>query len=46
MNTDKLAIIAVTERGRDLAITLTKTVAATIFVPGKHCNEQTNSLTP
>lgn len=46
MNTDKLAIIAVTERGRDLAITLTKTVAATIFVPGKHCNEQSNSLTP
>ncbi|EHL2563585.1 cobalamin biosynthesis protein CbiG, partial [Listeria monocytogenes] len=26
MSTDKLAIIAVTERGRDLAITLTKTV--------------------
>ncbi|EHL2824240.1 cobalt-precorrin 5A hydrolase, partial [Listeria monocytogenes] len=46
MSTDKLAIIAVTERGRDLAITLTKTVAATIFVPEKHCTEQTNSLTP
>lgn len=32
MSTDKLAIIAVTERGRDLAITLTKTVANLRFL--------------
>ncbi|MBF2477068.1 cobalt-precorrin 5A hydrolase [Listeria marthii] len=46
MSTDKIAIIAVTERGRDLAITLAETVAGTIFVPEKHHNEHTHILTP
>ncbi|EAH4448809.1 cobalt-precorrin 5A hydrolase [Listeria innocua] len=46
MNTDKIAIIAVTERGRDLALSLTKTVPGTVFVPEKHKNEQTVVLTP
>lgn len=46
MNTDKIAIIAVTERGRDLALSLTKTVPGTVFVPEKHKNEQTAVLTP
>ncbi|MBC1403593.1 cobalt-precorrin 5A hydrolase [Listeria welshimeri] len=46
MNIDKLAIIAVTKRGRDLAITLTKKIPATIFVPEKHQNEDTLALTP
>ncbi|UHP11246.1 cobalt-precorrin 5A hydrolase [Listeria marthii] len=46
MSTDKIAIIAVTERGRDLAITLAETVAATIFVPEKHHNAHTQILTP
>ncbi|MBC1570494.1 cobalt-precorrin 5A hydrolase [Listeria sp. FSL L7-1426] len=46
MSTDKIAIIAVTERGRDLAITLAETVSATIFVPEKHRNEQTHALLP
>ncbi|MBF2519160.1 cobalt-precorrin 5A hydrolase [Listeria marthii] len=46
MSTDKIAIIAVTERGRDLAITLAETVVATIFVPEKHHNEHTHILMP
>ncbi|MDT0048611.1 cobalt-precorrin 5A hydrolase [Listeria cossartiae subsp. cayugensis] len=46
MSTDKIAIIAVTERGRDLAINLTETVSATIFVPEKHQNENTHALLP
>lgn len=46
MNTDKIAIIAVTERGRDLAISLTERVPGTVFVPEKHQNEQTTVLTP
>lgn len=46
MSIDKIAIIAVTARGRDLAIKLTNTIDATIFVPAKHVNSKSQALKP
>lgn len=46
MSIDKIAIIAVTERGRNLAIQLNHKLEGTIFVPEKYKNEKSKALKP